>query len=293
MARQEDPIAARRRLGQELRALRENVEVSGQSLAAELRWSQSKVSRLEAGKVRPTIEDIEELLEMLKPSEARRDELLELASVAAERPSGWWNDRRGRMTRRQREFAALEASAVLIRHFQPVLIPGLLQTPEYAREILERINTVTPLDVEAAIGYRMVRQSTLSARATTAPHYEAIVYEAALWYCPGTEDVRPWQLTHMAEMSKRKNITIRVVPREAAPEYPAMNSFYLYSFAGKDIPPVGLVETATADLSITVSEDLDVYDKIWERLRGSALNAARSRELIESVARSLGAGEDD
>jgi hypothetical protein len=240
--------------------------------------------------VRPTVEDIEELFEMLKPSETRRGELLELASVAAERPSGWWNDRRGRMTRRQREFAAFEASAVSIRHFHPVFIPGLLQTPDYARAILERINVVTPLDVDAAIGYRMVRQSALSAR-PTAPRYETIVYEAALWYCPGVEDVRPWQLSHMAEMSKRKNIAVRVIPREAAPEYPAMNSFYLYSFAGEDTPPVGLVETATADLSITASEDLDVYDKIWERLQGSALNAARSRELIESVARSLRAEE--
>jgi transcriptional regulator with XRE-family HTH domain len=267
---------------------------SGQSLAAELRWSQSKVSRLEAGKVRPTIEDIEELLDMFKPPEARRGELLELASVAAERPSGWWNDRRSRMTRRQREFAAFEASAVLIRHFQPVFIPGLLQTPDYARAILERINAVMPLDVDAAIGYRMVRQSTLSAR-PTAPRYETIVYEAALWYCPDAEaeDVRPWQLSHMAEMSKRKNIEVRVIPREVAPGYPAANSFYLYSFAGEDTPPVGLVETVTADFSITVSEDLDVYDKIWGRLQGSALNAARSRELIESVARSLGAGEHD
>jgi transcriptional regulator with XRE-family HTH domain len=143
VAGDERRLAARRHLGGELRSRREMRGLSGQQLADQLGWSQAKVSRIEGARTRADISDVAALLEALDVPTAERAGLLEVAETAAGPASNWRNSRRVGLTRRQQDFIDSEAAATRIRHYQPVILPGYLQTAEYARIVIELAGTGT------------------------------------------------------------------------------------------------------------------------------------------------------
>lgn len=150
-----DPSAQRLRIGAELRRLRELAQLSGEQVARTLGWSQSKVSRIEAGRTAYTVRDVAGLLGLYGVTDDVRAELL--GATADDTGEGAWIVRAGDFPRRQGAIASLESVTRRIRHHQPVVLPGLLQTYEYARSVAAAAGVRDPDDIAAT---RMDRAAT-------------------------------------------------------------------------------------------------------------------------------------
>src|SRR5919112_1016788 len=163
-----DASAQRLRVGAELRRLRELAQLSGEHVARTLGWSQPKVSRIEAGRTSFTVKDVAGLLALYGVTDDVRAELL--GATAEDNGEGAWIVRVGGFPRRQGSIAAPESVTKRIRHHQPVVIPGLLQTYDYARAVAQAAGAADPGAIAAA---RMHRQEMLTA--TNAPRYDVVL----------------------------------------------------------------------------------------------------------------------
>jgi hypothetical protein len=150
-------------------------------------WSQAKVSRIENGVVRSTVEDIEAMLDALGVHGDKREQLLALAEEASESTVSWRVLHKGGMARWQYELDQLLRTAARVRHFQPMIVPGLMQTAEYARQALELGNWTGQKDVDAAVVARLARQQILFEPAC--PQYHYLLGEIGLRWRPS--DSRP------------------------------------------------------------------------------------------------------
>lgn len=216
-----DPAVQRRRLRNELRKAREEAGLRQLEVAAAMDWSQSKLIRIETGAVNISTNDLKALLGHYRIDRARIDELVELARAARETPR--WNQYRSVTTSEFVAFLGYESSASIIRNYEPLVVPGLLQTEEYARAIL----TVAQSDTERIdklIDLRSQRQDVLTREPLPDLHF--ILDESVLHRHVGGTDVAIRQLRHLREMAERPNITIRVVPFNAG-YYPRMTVPYV------------------------------------------------------------------
>ena len=267
-------IAARRRLGAELRRLREIRDMTGEALADLLGWSQSKVSRIEHARTLASIEDVRAFGVALKLPKAVRQELQQLATEAAGAPGDWRNSSRMGLTRRQQDFISLEASARRIKHYQPALLPGYIQTPAYARRVIEIAGAS---DVERALEARLARRSTLVG--LDAPTYEVVLLESALRWRPFSYPEMREQLELLATLSSRPNVTVRIVSFDREQTTFVQHPFMIFEFGG-ELPPEALIETTTQDLRLGDRDSLKILDKFFARLTSSSLTASDSLDLI-------------
>jgi transcriptional regulator with XRE-family HTH domain len=274
-------IAARRRLGAELRAMREALGLTGQQVADRLTWSQAKVSRIEMAKTRAEVTDVSDLLAALEVSDKLSLELVSLAELAAGPRDAWRNSSRVGLTRRQQDFIDAEGAAVLIRHYQPVLLPGYLQTPAYARSVIEMAGS---LDVERALEHRQARRQVMTKPG--GPLYEIVVMEAVLRWRPGEPAEMAEQLRLLVDIAGRRNVTLRVVTYDNAQPVYVQHPFVVYDFEDK-APAEVLVETSTRDLHLRDLADVTVYTGWFELLSRSALSAKDSVRLISGLAREM------
>ncbi|MDQ1678054.1 MAG: hypothetical protein QOF58_6654 [Pseudonocardiales bacterium] len=274
LATEQRRVAARRELGQQLRALRELSGLSGQRVAQALGWSQAKVSRIEKARTRAEAADIAKLLDVLNVEPGRRDALLLLAELAAGPPETWRNSSRTGLTRRQQDFVAFEAAATRIRHYQPLLIPGYLQTTEYARRVLAMADAN---DLERRLESRLARRQIVIG--DSAPSYEIVLLDSALRWRPGPATVMAEQLDLLRKMVRRPNVTVRVVPLDREQNSFVQHPFVLYDF-GEASPTEGLVETTTTDLRITDEDEVEALGRFFGRLSSSALSQRDSLSLI-------------
>ena len=270
-------VAARRELGQELRALRELSGLSGHRLAEAVGWSQAKVSRIEKARTRAEATDIAKLLDVLDVEPGRRDALLLVAELAAGPPEAWRNSSRTGLTRRQQDFIAFEGAATRIRHYQPLLIPGYLQTAEYARRVLEMADAG---DLERRLDARLARRQIVLGNA--APSYEIVLLDSALRWRPGPAAVMAEQLDLLREMARRPNVSLRIVPLDREQTSFVQHPFVLYDF-GEASPAEALVETTTTDLRITDEREVEGLGRFFGRLSSSALSQRDSLSLIKQV----------
>ncbi len=257
-----------------------SVSRTGQQVAAALGWHQSKVSRIEAGKNLIRVEDVEALVGVLDapPDEARR--LFDLAAVNVGEPGSWRNSSRSGLTRRQRDFIALEASAVGILHYQPVLVPGYMQTPEYARRIAAMAGAS---DLDRAVEQRQARRATLES--DSAPSYRIVLLETALRWRPVPMEAMAEQLDQVVKLARRSNVDLRVVSFDIEQVAYVQHPFMVFDFAG-EIHPEGLVETTTQDLKVKDANSLGSLRHYFDQLSSSALGKADSLALVRSVAAS-------
>jgi transcriptional regulator with XRE-family HTH domain len=291
----------RRRLGAELRRLREAAGLTGDQVIARVGWaSASKLSRLENGRSRPDLGDVLDLLDLYGVAGRARDELVAITRDAGN-TRGWL---RGYavMTQRQRGFAELEAGCAEIREYAPVLIPGLLQTPEYARV---RIRSSRPLlgqptgaveppgnevadpdDVQTEVAARIARQSLLT-RAVDPPRYEAVIEEFALLRHGGPPDVLRGQLVHLHRVAQLPHVTLRVLPRDAAIRgwYVPQTAFSLYGYADPEDPSPVAVEALAADMIIIDESVVARYSLVFDWLRDAALPPDESLRWLGEATR--------
>ncbi|TDC36332.1 XRE family transcriptional regulator [Micromonospora sp. 15K316] len=265
------PVIRRVRLGAELRQLRRREALTLEQVCDRLGWaSTSKLSRIELGQSRPDLADVLDLLDVYEVPGPLRDQLIVIARDAAT-SRGWWKTL-AEMGERQRTYAELEAGAARIVEYQPAVVPGLLQTPGYARLRLAPAVALDPEhDLEAEVRARAVRQQVL--RRADPPRYTALLAEAA---CDPEEiPVEVWreQLRHLVALSELPNVTLRLLPRGATAlsGLHPLTPYSCYSFPDPADPRTVMLETLTTDVRLATAADVDRYERITEALLSVAL----------------------
>jgi transcriptional regulator with XRE-family HTH domain len=296
VSRGPSPIVRRRRLGAELRRLREVANLTGDQVIARVGWaSASKLSRLENGRSRPDVADVLDLLDLYAVTGPDRDELVAIARDASNRQ---WLREYPVMTHRQRGYAELESGCVDIREFAPAIVPGLLQTPAYARV---RILSAQPLqlpdgdrglDPEVEVAARLARQKILS-RGLEPPEYEAVLAETALTARGGPVEVMHEQLNYLRQLAALPNVTLRVLTRDATigEFYLPHTAFSLYRFADPADPETVAVEALAHDLVLTERPEITRYKLLFDWLRQAALTAEESLYWLDAAPDRLVVGE--
>lgn len=278
------PLVRRRRLGAELRKLREAAGLTGEQAIERVGWSAaSKLSRIENGRNRPDLADVMDLLDAYDVTGAHRETLIAVARDAAN-TRGWWRAF-GDMGQRQRGYAEIESGASDIRQFHQFLVPGLVQTAEYARVRAESGRVLYGgLAPDAEASGRQARQAVLTQ--DSPPRYEAILDESALRRATAPPDIMRAQVRHLVEVSARPNITLRVIPFSAAigDFYVPHSDFSLYRFTDPDDPETVVLETLTSDLHLTDAEDVSRYRLVFDWLSAAALSPEESVDLLSTLA---------
>jgi len=281
------PYVRRLRLSREIRALRADAGLTAAQLAKKIGRSRADISRLETGQV-VNQADVLKILDALGVDGDRWTKIMTIAREASE--TGWWESFKD-MGDRQAMFADLEAGATAIREYQQIIVPGLLQTPDYVlaradtSAVLEPLSNGTP---DGIVAGRMMRQRMF--RRPDGPDYDVIVDELAIRRLAAPPEVVKKALYHMATLvNDNPKVTLRVLPVEARIEGYAIprTSFTMYSFADPDDPRVVAINTGTAELFLTEPADVARYDLLFDRLRKEALPGSQSLDLITETAARL------
>jgi transcriptional regulator with XRE-family HTH domain len=273
------PRTPRQQLGAELRRLRALAGVSGRQLAQRTGLSQSKVSRIERG---DAIASVPELAQWLECSSAtdRLDELI-VATEAALNETDSWNDfqRLTSFEEMQKQVQQREAKAMTQHSFLPTLVPGLLQTAEYARLVFTIADLTGQQDHAAAVQRRLDRQRVLYDSSHT---FEFILTEAALRWRPGAPDVLIAQLDRIASLATLTNVKIGVIPLDAETGAIPWHGFTLNEDVEEGEPFVQ-VETIHAYLTVARLDDVELYRRQFAVLRAAALTGDQFSGLLATL----------
>jgi transcriptional regulator with XRE-family HTH domain len=282
------PFVRRRRLGVELRALREERGLTSEELSRRLYRSRMKVSKLENAQVRPDLAAIMKILDILGVTCERWQEIITLARDAAER--GWWDTYGYAMGDRQRMYADIESGAKTIRGYNQFGIPGLVQTPEFIWALIKLDEAEGPLDYnqERMVEARLRRQE--SARRPGGPTYEIVLDEFVVRRLAVPPEIMSAQLRHLVEIIPADpRLSIRVLPIDARIEggFLARSSFTIYNFPDPDDPPMAIADTVKTDVVHSEPADVQRYVAMYERLRAASLSVVSSLTYMEEAANRL------
>jgi transcriptional regulator with XRE-family HTH domain len=227
VATYQDPAAAKRRLLKELRRLRFDADMTQKDVALALDWSASKVIRIEAGSVAISTTDLRALLQQYRVDDPAVRSDLEAMAKESRRQSSW-QEYRGVTTQEAITYYGYEESASIIRQFDPILIPGLLQTEEYTRALLRDAFGVSPERIDKQVEIRTARQEILERE--DPPQTFFIVNESAIRQQVGGSSVMRRQLQHLEDLSARPGVTIQVLPFSLGAHPGMLGSFILLEF---------------------------------------------------------------
>ncbi|MFG3318987.1 helix-turn-helix domain-containing protein [Streptomyces sp. NPDC048171] len=281
MASSVNPTVRRRRLGQELRRLRELKGMTAEEVAERLLVSQSKISRLENGRRSISQRDVRDLCGVYEVEDQRIvDSLMQMAKDS--RQQGWWHAF-GDIP--YSVYIGLETDAESLRTYEPQIITGLLQTRAYAEALIQGALPETSVaDIEKRVQVRIRRQERISAQNNPLRLW-VVLDEASLRRVVGGRHVMREQLEHVAEMSQLPHITVQVLPFDVG-AHPGINGQYsILEFADAADSSVVYIEGVTSDLYLEKALDVQKYTVMYEHLRAQALNVEQSRQRIEDVAK--------
>jgi len=271
------PTVRRRELGTLLKALRSAKGWTAEQVADRLLISTSKVSRLETGQRGASTRDINDLCDLYEVAEEQRQHLLELASEGKQR--AWWQP----LALPYSTYVGLEAEAKSISDYGLGLMPGLLQTPDYARAVVRAaVPKWVPEVVEQRIEGRMARQQRLL-HSGDAPHFEAVVDESVLHRVVGSPAIMQAQLERLLELSDLPNVTLRVIPYEAGALPAGNNKFIILGFALPAVADVVFIEGLTGDLYLEDPRDVEIYNLTFRTLVQLAVSPDDTREIITAT----------
>ncbi|MBO0867101.1 MAG: helix-turn-helix domain-containing protein [Micromonosporaceae bacterium] len=270
-------------LGAHLRRLREAHGITREDAGYAIRGSESKISRLELGRVSFKERDVADLLTLYDvDDEEERARLLALAREA--NSPGWWHRYGDVLPSWFQSYLGLEAAASLIRSYEVQFVPGLLQTAEYARAVvLLSFGRAPEAEIDRRVGLRVARQDLLTREPPT--QFWAVVDEAALRRPIGGTDVMLAQLKALLEISELPNVQLQVIPFRAGGYAAAGGSFSILRFPADDLPDVVYVEQLASALYLDKRDDVEPYAVAMERLCLEAEPPDRTVELIERVLR--------
>jgi transcriptional regulator with XRE-family HTH domain len=276
------PTVRRRELGAQLRALRTGKGWTVEQVAARLLISSSKMSRLETGQRGASARDIRDLANLYGLDDEERQRLADLAQAGKQH--AWWQP----LSLPYSTYVGLEADATSIRDFGLGVMPGLLQTPDYARAVLDSaVPHLAPDEVEHLIDGRIARQQRVLS-GESPPQFQAILETSVLHRVVGSRSTMQAQLQRLLEASELPNVTVRVVPYEAGALPSATNKFIILSFATLALPDVVYIEGLTGDVYIERKEDTDIYSNAFRALDRLAASPDETRGIITAILRSDG-----
>ncbi|MFD7164120.1 helix-turn-helix domain-containing protein [Streptomyces violascens] len=286
MASNVNPTVRRRRLGQELRRLRELKGMTAEEVAERLLVSQSKISRLENGRRSISQRDVRDLCGVYEVEDHRIvDSLMQMAKDS--RQQGWWHAF-GDIP--YSVYIGLETDAASLRVYDPQVVPGLLQTPQYAEALIAgALPETAPTDVEKRVNVRLRRQERV--RAVENPlRLWVVIDEAALRRRVGDKQLMIDQLEFLIERSQLPHVTVQVLPFSMG-AHPGINGQYaILEFPDASDSSVVYIEGVTSDLYLEKANDVQKYSVMYEHLRAQALNVDQTREFITGIAKDYARG---
>lgn len=283
MPSRSQPTQRQRRLGVELRKLREAAGMSAPEAGAAVGIKAYQVSHLEAGRVGVT----PNRLRTLARNYGCTDEALvdALVAMSDERDKEWWEEYRGVLPGFFLDISEIEWHATRLRNALTSHIPGLLQTEDHARAIFEMVIPELPAEqVDARIAHRLQRRRVLDRK--NPPTYDVIIHESALRMQFGGRDVARAQLRHLLEVGERDGVSIRVIPFESG-GFPGAGQTVLYACAA--VPSLDTVQLDTSYGSVFVDSEAQLanYRRLLSKMELCALGKRDSRQFIHSIARQM------
>jgi transcriptional regulator with XRE-family HTH domain len=268
-------------LGARLRRLREARGVSRAEAGYTIRASESKMSRLELGKVSFKDRDVADLLVYYGVTDpADRDVLLSLVREA-NRPA-WWRAYEDVLPDWFQDYVGLEQAAERIRTYESHFVPGLLQTDDYSRVVIASgLPPRSPVEVDRAVALRATRKDVL--QRAGAPRVWAVLDEAALRRPVGSEQVWRDQLEHLLKLAARPQVTIQVLPFAGAVHASGGGAFTMLRFAEPDLPDVVYVEQLVGAQYIDRSDHVARYAEVMERMCVESLPPQESTRFVTDV----------
>ncbi|MDJ0342301.1 helix-turn-helix transcriptional regulator [Streptomyces sp. H10-C2] len=281
MAANVNPTVRRRRLGSELRKLRETKGMTAEEVAARLLVSQSKISRLENGRRSISQRDVRDLCGVYGVEDQRIvDSLMHMAKES--RQQGWWHAF-GDVP--YSVYIGLETEAESLRVYDSLVVPGLLQTRNYAEAVIEgTLPEATPEQVDKRIDIRLRRQERITDPASPL-RFWVVMDESALRRVVGSKDVMREQLEYLVQMGSQAHVTVQVLPYEAGAHPGMSGNFAILEFPDATDSSVVYIEGVTSDLYLEKPVDVHGYSVMYEHLRAQALSADASRQFIADAAK--------
>ena len=275
------PKVRRRRLGLELRQLREDANLTIDQVATRLEVSDSKISRIENGQVSATPRDVRDMAALYGVSGQRMDNLMQLARETREKP--WWNQ----YSDMRLSFAEYEAEASTILMFSPMILPGLFQTADYARAIIRGIRyDLPPAEIERRVEFRMKRQARLAE--ATPPQLWAVIDEAILHRMVGGPMIMHHQLKSLVETAALPNVTLQLLPFAGGAHAGLDGPFIIIRYPEPTDRDMIYFEHTNLEHYIDDPAAVPLYVSLFDHIRAAALKPDDSLELLRRRADELG-----
>jgi transcriptional regulator with XRE-family HTH domain len=281
------PLVQRRRLRTELRRARAEARLTQGDVANAMDWSLSKIIRIETGAVGISTNDLRALLSLYEiHDQARTDELVELAR--ASRQTSWWSTYRGDISPQYLQYIEYEEAASILRTYEPLLLPGLFQTEEYAAAIIRGLADLdTPAElIQTRIEIRLTRQRLLEQ--TTPPTLISVVDESAIQRLIGERSIAKGQIARLIDLANRPNITIEIVPFSAGLHRGMLEPFLILEFSDPEDGDVLFLETSR-DMIFSHDEagEITGYREVFEQLTSISLGPAGTLAYLVDLAKRM------
>lgn len=271
---------ARAALGRRLREMRKPTGLSARALAARAGWHESKASRIENGKTLPSDADLQAYATLCGVPEKFPDLVAAIHGIE-EMYVEWHRVQATGMRQAQLDHVPLYVRTQAFKIYEPGVIPGLLQVPEYARAIMRRISGFRQLpdDVDAAVEVRMSRQRYLR---DGHRHFDIVLEETALHSRFGDEEVMAAQLGHLLQIASMHQVSLGVIPMNAERIMWPLEGFWIF-----DDQQV-IIELATAQVTVRQPSEIQIYSRVFAELVGIAVYGKEARALLAKAINSLG-----
>lgn len=274
----DSPHVARNRLALLLRQLRVDAGLTTEQLAAEVGISQSKISKVENARQRVRLDHVDAWTRACGADEPTSARLIDLAEDALVEASTWRREHRAGLRAKQLRVARLERSATRIQEFQPGIVPGLAQTPDYARAILSHFDVSSQRDVAAAVQTRMDRQQVLY---NPDKRVELLIGEIALrWGPAGARHVLAAQLDRLIQLTRTSPLSLGLVPADAATP-PQLCGFVIYTLEDDEL--VAVSETFTGEATYADQRDAAFHSDVFGGLAAAAVFGENARALLTDL----------
>ncbi|MEV4255361.1 helix-turn-helix transcriptional regulator [Spirillospora sp. NPDC049652] len=278
------PTIRLRRLAAELRQLRKDAGLTRDEVTARTALNPATLWRIETAKTRPQARTLKTLLELYGVPGERRAELTVLLQESARR--GWVHAAAPGLRENHVAYIEFEGSATRVSNYECALIPGLLQTEEYARSAIAGIRPeMTEAEVDHRVAVRMRRQELLTARKPL--ELRAVLDEAALRRRVGGAELMSRQAEHLLERASLQNVTLQVVPFDAGAHPGMTGAFVVMDFPDDAGASVAYLDGQAGDSFLDEDADVQRYNLLFDHLRALALSPRASAELITRVVKGL------